>query len=263
MLRTKIPGALAFLLAVIVLGMGANFPLGIAPNQEGALKLMAAPVPKAKAADRFRFLAFEGFDGKFGLNWKPVRHDPTHISLTKNRGKLTITTQRGTIHADANARGEPSAQNLFLLDNPLAADIDFVMTTCISSFTPTVAYQQAGLLCYDDDDNYAKFSYEFDWSKGEGQRFMLVLETAAKPEHFSVETEPGLKQVWLRLTKRGKNYEYSTSTDGKQFTIHGTKEWGDGAPKKLGILAKNGGPDGVPEVDACFDFFELRSTGGE
>jgi regulation of enolase protein 1 (concanavalin A-like superfamily) len=263
MLRTKIVWATAVVLVVMVLGVGTDLFFGTSPGREGAPKLMAAPVPKTKVADRFRFVAFEGFDGKLGLNWKPVRHDPTHISLTKHRGKLTITTQRGTIHGNANAQGEPSAQNLFLIDNPLAGETDFVMTTCISSFTPTVAYQQAGLLCYDDDDNYAKWSYEFDWSKGEGQRFMLVLETAAKPEHSPVEAEPALKQVWLRLTKRGKSYEYATSTDGKQFTIHGTKEWGDGAPKKLGILAKNGGPDGVPEVDACFDFFELRSKVGE
>ena len=263
MFRTKILGGLAFLLTALVFGVGINFPFGTGSNGEGTRQLRAAPVPRAKTVERFRFVAYEGFDGKLGLNWKPVRHDPTHVSLTKNRGKLTITTQRGTIHGDANAQGEPAAQNLFLLDNPLAAGTDFVMTTCISSFTPTVAYQQAGLLCYDDDDNYAKFSYEFDWSKGQGQRYMLVLETAAKPEHFPAEAEPGMKKVWMRLTKRGKSYEYATSTDGKQFTIHGTKEWSDGAPKKLGLVAKNGGPDGVPEVDACFDFFELRSAGGE
>jgi regulation of enolase protein 1 (concanavalin A-like superfamily) len=259
MLRIKVLGA-AVLLAALVLGMGIGLPFGTSPGRESMSKLMAAPVPKARPADQFRFLAFEGFDGKLRLNWKPVRPDPTHFSLTKHRGKLTITTQRGTIHGDEKTQGEPSAKNLFLIDNPLAKDTDFVMTTCISSFTPTVAYQQAALLCYDDDDNYLKWSYEFNWSKGEGQRFICVCETEAKPDHFPAEAVSDLKQVWLRLTKRGKSYEYATSTDGKSFTIHGAKEWGDGAPKKLGIVAKNGGPDGGPEVDTCFEFFELRSS---
>jgi regulation of enolase protein 1 (concanavalin A-like superfamily) len=258
MLRTKVLYLATALFAVLVLVFAPGLQLAPSVGRGGAT-LTVAPVPKTPAEDRFRFLAYEGFDGELRLNWKPVRPDPTHVSLTKHRGKLTITTQRGTIHGDEKAAGEPSAKNLFLIDNPLSKDADFVMTTCISSFTPAVSYQQAGLLCYDDDDNYAKFTYEYDWSKGEGQRLILVLETAAKPEHFPAEATSDLKRVWLRLTKRGKSYEYATSTDGKSFTAHGAQEWGDGAPKKLGLVAKNGGPDGVPEVDACFDFFELRS----
>ncbi|HZY90491.1 MAG TPA: DUF1349 domain-containing protein [Gemmataceae bacterium] len=262
MLRTKLLGVAAVLAAVIVLGTGAGLPFDTSPRPEGSPRLTAAPVPKARPADQFRFLAFEGFDGKLGLNWRPVRPDPTHVSLTKHPGKLTITTQRGTIHGDEKAAGEPSAKNLFLLDNPLAKEAAFVMTTSVSSFTPAVAYQQAALLCYDDDDNYLKWSYEFNWDKGEGQRFICVRETGAKPDHFPTEGVSDLKRVWLRLTKRGTTYEYASSTDGKSFTTHGRTEWGDGAPKKLGILAKNGGPAGVPEVDACFDFFELRSPPG-
>jgi regulation of enolase protein 1 (concanavalin A-like superfamily) len=258
MLRSKILCLTTALLGLMVLAKVAGLPLGTAP--QGDAGLMAAPVPKTPAEDRFRFMAYEGFDGKLRLNWKPVRSDPTHVSLTKHRGKLTITTQRGTIHGDEKAAGEPSAKNLFLIDNPLSKDADFVMTTCVSGFEPTVAYQQAGLLCYDDDDNYAKFSYEFNWSKGEGQHFILVTETEAKPQHFSAQEVSNLQRVWLRLTKHGKSYEYATSTDGKSFNVHGVQEWGDGAPKMLGLVAKNGGPAGVPEVEVSFDFFELRSS---
>jgi regulation of enolase protein 1 (concanavalin A-like superfamily) len=257
MLRTKVL-CLATVLFAFVLILAAGLPFGASPGGESAT-LRAAPVPKAPAEERFRFLAYEGFDGKLRLNWKPVRSDETHVSLTAHRGKLTITTQRGTIHGDEKAAGEPSAKNLFLIDNPLSKDADFVMTTCISDFTPTQAYQQAGLLCYDDDDNYAKFSYEPNGSKG-GQLCILVLETEAKPQHFPAAEVSDLKRVWMRLTKHGKSYEYATSTDGKSFTVHGAQEWGDGGPKKLGLVAKNGGPDGVPEIEAQFDFFELRST---
>jgi regulation of enolase protein 1 (concanavalin A-like superfamily) len=261
MLRNKMPCLAAVAVAGTVLTLAAGLPFGTSPGREGA-KLMAAPAPKTPVEDRFRFRAFEGFDGKLRLNWKPVRPDPTHVSLTSHPGKLTITTQRGTIHGDEKAAGEPSAKNLFLIDNPLAKDTDFVLTTCISSFKPTAAYQQAGLLCYDDDDNYAKFTCEYDWTKGEGERFILVLETAAKPEHFPVEGAAEARPVWLRLTRRGKTYEYASSADGKSFKVHGTQEWA-GAAKMLGLVAKNGGPAGVPEVEASFEFFELRSPVAE
>jgi len=207
---------------------------------------------------KFKFLAYEAFDGKLGLNWQPVRHDPTHVSLSKNPGKLTITTQRGTIHGDERVRNEPSAKNIFVIDNPLAKETDFVVTTCVSSFTPVMAYQQAGLICYDDDDNYLKWGWEFDWHKGFGQTFYLVRETDAKPDHHYVQDGSGLQKVWLRLKKRGNVYEYSASSDGKEFKVYGARPWGEGAPKKIGFLAKNGGPEGIPEIDACFEFFELK-----
>jgi beta-xylosidase len=221
--------------------------------------VLGAPAPDDnKSATKFQFLANESFDGKLHLDWQPVRHDPDHISLTKHPGKLTITTQRGTIHGDEKAAGEPSAKNLFVLPNPLAKDIDFVLTTCISDFAPTEKYQQAGLICYDDDDNYVKLDYEYSYVKNGSRAFALVRETKAKPEHDHVEAPDDLKRIWLRLTRRGKNYEYATSTDGKEFVVHGDKEWA-GVPRMLGILAKNGGLEGVTEIDACFDFFELRA----
>jgi regulation of enolase protein 1 (concanavalin A-like superfamily) len=221
--------------------------------------VQAAPAPDdGKSANQFRFLAHESFDEKLHLDWQPVRHDADHVSLTKNPGKLTITTQQGTIHADEKAAGEPSAKNLFVLPNPLAKEADFVISTCISDFKPSERYQQAGLLVYDDDDNYVKWDYEFSYIDEGSRAFALVRETKAKPQHDHVAAEEGLKRVWLRLTRRGKNYEYATSTDGKKFTVHGQKEW-EGNPRMVGILAKNGGLAGVKEIDACFDFFEMSA----
>ena len=133
------------------------------------------------------------------------------------------------------------------------------MTTSISSFTPTVAYQQAALIFYDDDDNYLKWSYEYNSRKGGHQTICLVQETDAKVEHTHVDIDASPKRIWLRLTRHGSEYEFASSTDGKTFTVHGQKEWGTGQPTSLGILAKNGGPAGVPEIDACFDFFEVRA----
>ena len=211
-------------------------------------------------------LAYDGFDGKLGLNWKPVRPDPSHVSLKKTPGALTITTQRGSIHGEEtkDAYGEGiKAKNLYVIDNPLAPGGDFVVTTCVSGFTPEMSYQQAGLIVYNDDDNYLKFGYEYNWPKEGGQAFCILTETDAKSDfHYLDQENSGLKRYWVRIAKRGNRYEYLTSTDGKSFQSHGEVEWGDGSPKHIGILAKNGGNKDASELDANFEFFELRARAG-
>ena len=71
--------------------------------------------------ERSQLILRDDFDGKLTLNWKPVRFDHTHLSVTKNPGKLTITTQQGSIFGDEthDAYGEGvQAKNLFLIENP-------------------------------------------------------------------------------------------------------------------------------------------------
>jgi hypothetical protein len=119
---------------------GADQAVGQVTQVEGAI-----------SSEGLVLLAYDGFDGKLGLNWKPVRPDPSHISLTKTKGALTITTQRGSIHGEEtkDVYGEGiQAKNLYLIDNPLAHGGDFVATTCVSGFTPEMRFQQAGLIVY-------------------------------------------------------------------------------------------------------------------
>lgn len=200
------------------------------------------------------FLCVDHFNGQLNLNWQPVRPDPTRISITKRPGYLTITAQRGTIHRDL----PPTAKNLFVLDNPLAANTDFAMTTRLSGFEPSEAFQQAGVIAYDDDDNYLKWIVQFNWREGRGVALSCLNEEKAVSKSLPVPAPNATKDLWLRLTKRGNAFQYSSSTDGKSFTVHGETIWRDGAPKKLGLVAKTGGDEGVPEIDAHFDFFELR-----
>ena len=88
----------------------------------------------------------------------------------------------------------------------------------------------------------------------------LARETKARAghDHIAAPGKAGVK-LWLRLTRRGTSYEYASSTDGRKFEVHGERPWGEKAPSRIGILAKNGGLAGVPEVDVCFERFELRS----
>jgi uncharacterized protein (TIGR03067 family) len=200
---------------------------------------------------------FDGFEGKFALDWQPLRADPTHFSLEKHPGMLTIVTQLGGIHRDALGRGLPPAKNIFLLDNPWPDECGFVVTTCIHSFQPTRPWQQAGLISYDDDDNYVKWVCQ---SSREGEpEWNLLRETAGKSRYTKHVIDHSLEgKVWLRVTVRGNHHEYATSVDGKTFTTHGELTWGEGPPKKIGLVAKNGDRQDTPEKEANFDMFELR-----
>jgi len=196
------------------------------------------------------------------MSWKVIRADPTHVSLKKVPGSLVITTQRGTIHGkekvDALSEGT-QAKNIHLIDLPFSKEADWVATTCVTGLTPETTYHQAGLIVYTDDDNYFKWTYEFNWRKGGGQTFHVVAETDEVTAHDQPKkSESRLKRYWLRLTKKGKQYDYSWSSDGEKWTQAGEKAWGDGQPKRVGLIAKNGGNKNAKELNTALQFFEVR-----
>ncbi len=204
-----------------------------------------------------KVLARDDFDGEFTLDWQILNADPTHFSLTKYPGTLTITTQQGGFYRSAT-----NFKNLFLIDNPVAGGGDFQVTTCIVAFAPTANYHQAGLVCFNDEDNYIKWTYEWNGARGQ-QVFALIRETQGSVHpHTYVLDIPKAERVWFRLSKRSNRYTYSTSTDGKSFRVHGELPWGDGVPKSVGLVATNADYP-APEVDASFDFFEVRALPAE
>jgi uncharacterized protein (TIGR03067 family) len=239
--------------------MRSNFSRVFCASVAGWLVVGSAAVPCM--ADDLKTPLFDGFDGKVTLAWQPVREDKTHVSLTKHPGKLTITTQRGSIHADEKNDaygGGIQAKNIYVIRNPLPKGGDFVITTCIEGFHPTTHYQQAGLIVYEDDDNYLKWGMEASSSARSGRSFTSLEETEQASRFDWIEAPAGLERFWLRMVKRGNRYQHAYSLDGKTFQVVGERAWGNGAPKFVGMLAKNGGNPDAADIDACFDFFELR-----
>lgn len=216
-------------------------------------------------------VAYDDFDGKLNLNWNILHVDPTHWSLSKKPGTLTITTQDGTFH-----RGRTDYKNLFLIDCPTAWGEDFQVTTCILSFNPVAEWNQAGLIFWNDEENYLKLVYE--WSLGplvpeiEAQRvFTVGAETKGGVLHAWFRADQQLENVWLRVIKRGNEYTFHISPDGKSFVPvqsplrdrsglfdGAVVKWGDGTVKRVGIFANNGSSTDAPQIDASFDFFEVK-----
>ena len=245
---------------IICVGFGVFTSPAVAPAQEANGK-----EGRFAAETDVSVKLFDGFNGKLGLNWKPVRHDPTHVSLSERIGMLTIRTQRGTINKNEKELGWMQAKNLFVLENPLQNDADFEVTTCLYRFRPSELLQQAGILLYNDDDNYLKWSVQFNRTEGVGLIFSLLTEKEAVSEFLHHPAPDEGDVLWLRVTKRGTSYSASGSSDGKDFKVIETREWPVEGPTKVGLVAKNGGGlmDAL-EMNAHFDFFELKAPpGGE
>jgi uncharacterized protein (TIGR03067 family) len=260
----------AALLLPLVPGRARSTPPAPSAASEPSPAVAAADVDIGAPgpAEESSFRLSDPFEGKLDLSWEPVRPDPTHVSLTKNPGKLTITTQCGGICFDEkNRTAKVQTKNLYLIRNPAAPGGDFVITTCIESFRPTLPYQQAGLLIYNDDDNFVKANVEHDL----GSVTLLLGRETNQDVTFDRPRPPlDCERLWLRMTKRGRYYVYSYSTDGEQYTVATEGTWGTGAAQWVGVFASNGPVSDAADmpnthrfpavpIDAVFDFFQVRS----
>ncbi len=198
-------------------------------------------------------LAFrDSFESELKPDWSILNESATHYSFSKRRGALTITTQHGGIHA-----GATNARNLFLLKNPIPFDHDFEIVTLLRSFTPTAEYQQAGLICFDDPDNYVKACYLFDRRSG-GVSLQILCETQGQPVDKRAPFTP-TDPLWLRLTKAARTFTLSTSTNGEDFEDALSIDW-KSTVTDVGLFAKNSNVALPPEADASFEFFEVHSV---
>ncbi|MEM6469235.1 MAG: DUF1349 domain-containing protein [Planctomycetota bacterium] len=199
-------------------------------------------------------LAYDGFDQSLALEWEPIRENANRVSLEEKPGHLTISTELGSLGGNNAAGRLPLTENLYLIENPVVDGGDFVITTCIVGFEPTQRWQQAGLIVYNDDDNYLKNDMEFS---GTRVCFKFIREWEQKRLLATDRKTPDADKIWIRVVKRGNVYERLYSHDGEQFESDGELAWGDGAPKKLGVIAQNG-PARAASIKASFDFFEVR-----
>ena len=234
------------------LGSGAQSGRGKnRPHFVVLVVLLGLRVGVCQESEAGAILARDGFDGKMDLRWE-IRHpDPTHYSLSARPGALTITTQEGGFAGDAT-----DYRNLFLIACPGAIGQNLQATTCLVGFKPLGKWNQAGLIFYDDEDNYLKWDYE---NAGGGSVFAAIAETDGR---FTIQDRlsapPDVDRLWLRVTKRGNQYVLSKSYDGKKFDFYATWAWGDGTVKRVGLFAKNGRSSEAPEVPVSFDVFEIR-----
>jgi len=216
------------------------------------------------------------FSTSLSGKWSFVREDKSECSIDK--GAFKITTGQGDITLANN-----NASNILLQE----ANSDWTIETLLkTSETPGNPAQNAGLLAYEDDDNFVKLVYAAP-AMGRGMpmaapgqapsgSIQLIAEDNGNNKatiNVSLADIPVKENtVWLRLTKKGQTYTAFYSVDGKSYTEAGNVEI---LLKdiKAGLIACQGvrpvmmGRGGMPPMaqpsaakpmEAAFEYFKVK-----
>ncbi|MFD1146818.1 ThuA domain-containing protein [Saccharothrix hoggarensis] len=126
-------------------------------------------------------------------------------------------------------------------------------------------YQQAGLIVYGDDDNYAKMVLQGRNTGSDdaaSRIFQFIREENGSPNEVGESNTAPLgaqypDTVWVRFTSDGSTLTASYSADGQTFTtMPQTKSLAGIAHPKIGLLSL-AGYDDRPVVTAQFDTFTI------
>jgi alpha-glucuronidase len=185
-----------------------------------------------------------------GPQWSWVRRDSANEHVSS--GALTITPTQGDLTGTTN-----TAHNILV--QPALGDWTIESKLTFST-PPHVANQQAGIMAYQDDDNYLKLDWEFS---GGVAHLVETTEDSLSGTPItqvlaSVPTTGLLgNSVWLRMVKHGPRYATYYSTDGTNFVP--VYEVGQSLSKvKVGLFAWDG-PGTSSDLNVAFDYFRVSN----
>lgn len=172
-------------------------------------------------------------------------------------GNLVIPTTQTDIYGN----GAGTTPNIVLQDLPGGA---FTATAKVT-LTARTQYQQAGLIIYGDDNNYAKMVLQgrapVAGPSAANRIFQFIREENGTPNEVAESNTAELgaafpDTVWVRLTSDGTSLRASYSPDGVTFTdMPQTKQLAGIANPKIGLISLAGA--GNPVTDASFDSFQI------
>ena len=187
--------------------------------------------------------------------WQVVRQNQ---DLSVRDGAVHIPTATADIYGTDNSNPTP---NLVLQPTPSGA---WQATTKVS-LTARDAYQQAGLILYGDDDNYAKMVLEARGTASANDRvFQFIREENGQPNEVAQSNTANLgaaypDTVYVRLASDGTRLTASYSADGLSWTaMPQTDKLTAGINNpRIGLVSLAGGGGTRPVIDAAFDWFQL------
>ena len=91
----------------------------------------------------------------------------------------------------------------------------FFSFTVKTEFDSKVRFDQSGIVLYLDSDNWIKASVEYE--DGRIQRLGSVVTNNGYSDWASVDIDAAMKQIWLRLSRRGDDFCIECSFDGVKF----------------------------------------------
>jgi beta-glucosidase len=186
-----------------------------------------------------------------GTQWTWIRQDPGNETLSD--GALQIQTEQGDLTGDTKG-----GSNILL--QPALGNWTISTKMTLSS-RPFLNEQQAGIIAYQDDQNWIKL----DWEGVAGTNALVETtedNLSGKPVSQTLAAYPVGGRgttVWLRMVKSGPHYTALFSTNGRSwFTIYhvGASVLDD----KVGVFAFNG-PGTAPTLKASFAYFHVKNSG--
>lgn len=161
--------------------------------------------------------ASDEFNGKkLSSAWKIVRENASAYTL--DNGTLTITTGAGDIDGANN-----NAANIFVQ----SANSDWTLNTKLHcSALPGQPSQNAGLVAYQDDDNFVKYVYAAPGFRQGGNGVpTATLQLSCEADGYNKasvtfrldDVKVVDNTIWLRLVKKGSAYTAYFSVDGKKY----------------------------------------------
>lgn len=168
--------------------------------------------------------ASDEFNGNMmGKQWIWVRENPANRKFDAAYGKLVITSEEGDVSTSVN-----NARNLLLQ----SANSDWTIESKISSSRKPAGFtENAGIIAYQDDDNFVKLVYRANVGRrgaqrpaGSGEQPGIVELSVENKGYqtFSVSVSmdgiiKGDNTLILKLVKKGGYYAAYYAADGEKF----------------------------------------------
>ncbi|TCO32546.1 glucose/arabinose dehydrogenase [Kribbella steppae] len=197
----------------------------------------------------------DGFDGTAldTERWSAVVRGNQELSVADGNLSIPLTA------TDIYGTGNSSTPNIVLQPLPAGA---WQATTKLT-LPARLAYQQAGLIVYGDDDNYAKMVLQgrSTGSPSAADRiFQFIREEAGVPNEVAASNTANLgasypDTVWVRFTSDGSSLKAAYSADGATFTeMPETKQLAGISNPRIGLFGLTNRAEALP-ITASFDHF--------
>lgn len=173
------------------------------------------------------FDAMSSADELVRAGWNIIRPDSSSPVRIEPGEGLQISSGRGDLYQTSN-----TARNLVSMDLEGNWAVTVKMNT---DFVPNAIYQQAGLLIYDDDDNYMKLC---SIENGQGSEMQLGIETGGSWSDVK-RTALAAENLRLRVEKQNKSYTFTYTAENGEPVQAGTITAAFKHPK-LVLFAFNG-----------------------
>jgi arabinan endo-1,5-alpha-L-arabinosidase len=221
--------------------------VSVRPAAKDAKRLVAVP----RAGQR---LMNESFSGPLSSHWTWVRQDN---AVTVSGGQLRWPVENADLTGPSNNAG------VLLHDTPDGTWIAQTKVHLDLGETTIRNFQQAGMVAYRGDDDFARLSSVAIWNTRQTEFGReLVATPQGQTSYGGAVVGTPAATVWLRLAHTrnaaGEHlYRAATSRDGTHWTWGAVWTFPAGATPRIGLVAHGGN---VPAVTAEFDYLRFYAT---